>query len=146
MKFTCTVSINKPVEEVVALWGNEENRKEWQDGYLESVLLSGTDGIAGAKTRMTYLTGKHKVELIETILVNDLPREFTGLYEAKEMVNTMKNEFIPISEGKTNWTSTIEYTKFNGFVPRLMAYLLPGFFRKQAQKWHDQFKEFAERS
>ena len=33
---------------------------------------------------------------------------------------------------------------FNGFMPRLMAMLMPGMFKRQTQKWLDQFKVFSE--
>lgn len=33
----------------------------------------------------------------------------------------------------------------NGIMPKLMAKLFPGMFKKQSQKWMDQFKEFVEK-
>jgi len=38
----------------------------------------------------------------------------------------------------------IEYTRFNGIMPKIMAFLMPGVFKKQTQKWLDQFKMFTE--
>jgi len=93
---------------------------------------------------MHYQIGKRKLELKELILLNELPLEFKAEYTAKEMVNTMHSFFTPLSEDKTEWKSEINYSKFNGLMPKLMAYLMPGMFKKQAQKWSDQFKTFAE--
>ena len=144
MKFSCDIEIDLPINKVVELFNNPDNLKEWQDGFEGIEHISGTPGDVGAKTKMFYKSGKRNIVLTETILVNDLPDEFTGKYEAKEMVNTMKNTFHIISENKTRWNAEIEYTEFRGFMPKLMAKLMPGMFKKQVQKWLNQFKSFAE--
>ncbi len=82
--------------------------------------------------------------MTETILQNDLPHFSEALYEHKFMVNTMRSELKEVSPDTTEYTSAIEYTKFNGWLPKLMTFFMPGVFRKQVQKWLDQFKEFAE--
>jgi len=144
MKFSCTVHINAPIDKVIRLFDNPDNLKEWQDGFQGMEHLSGTPGVPGAKSKITYLMGKRKIELIETVLVSDLPREFTGLYEAKQMVNTMKNNFSAVSKTETRYSAEVEYTEFRGLMPKLMALLFPGMFKKQVEKWMNQFKVFAE--
>ena len=84
------------------------------------------------------------MEILETILKNDLPQEFTGLYEHKHMSNTMSNRFESIDENKSRWIADVEYTRFSGLIPKLLASLFPGMFKKQTQKWLSQFKVFAE--
>ena len=145
MKFTCTVEIEKPVDDVVRLFDSVENMKEWQDGFVSYEHLSGTPGEPGAKARLIYKAGKREMELIETITVKNLPQEFSGTYEHKHMVNTIKNSFTPLGPNKTRYDAELEYTKFVGFVPKMMALFMPGMFRKQTQKWLDQFRDFAER-
>ncbi|MGI9542546.1 MAG: SRPBCC family protein [Cyclobacteriaceae bacterium] len=146
MKFNCSVDIDLPVEKVVELFDNEENLKEWQDGLVSFDHLSGTPGTPGAKSKMVYRTGNRELELIETIIAKNLPEEFSGRYVAKQMENTMRNSFTSLGSEKTRWDAEIEYTAFHGFMPKLMAFLMPGVFRKQTQKWLDQFKVFAEGS
>ena len=107
--------------------------------------ISGTPGKPGAKSRIIYKTGKHVIDLTETIQVKNLPDEMTALYEHEHMVNTMSNRFSSIDKNRTKWVVEIEYTKFIGFIPNLMALLMPGIFKKQVQKWLDQFKAFAEK-
>ena len=145
MKFTCTVDVKLPIEKTIALWSDPRNLKEWQDGFISLSHLSGEEGKPGAKSRLLYKMGKREMELIETIQVANLPSEFIALYEHKHMTNLMRNSFTEISPGITRWTSEINYIKFNGFIPRIMSFLMPGMFKKQAQKWFDQFKEFAEK-
>lgn len=143
MKYTCTIDINLPIDKVVALWSNEAYFKEWQDGFESIELISGTPDTKGAKSKIIF-NGKHKMELLETIISNDLPNEKVGLYEHIHMTNTQTSRFIAINEYTTQYISEVEYTKFNGFMIKLMAKLFPGKFKQQSQKWMNQFKKFAE--
>ncbi len=146
MKFTCSVDIDLPVEKVVDLFDNSDNLKEWQDGFVGMEHISGTPGEPGATSKLTYKIGNREIELIETIVKKNLPDIFSGTYEAKAMVNSMKVRFESLSRDKTRYVCDIEYTRFNGFMPKMMAFLMPGMFKKQTQKWLDQFKSFAEKA
>ncbi|MDN5200245.1 SRPBCC family protein [Fulvivirgaceae bacterium BMA10] len=145
MRFICSVEIDLPVAKVIELFDNVDNIKEWQDGFVSYEHLSGTPGEPGATSRLVYQTEGGEIELIETIVVKNLPEEFIGTYEAKSMVNTMRNSFTSLGENKTRYDTEIEYTAFYGFIPKMMAFLMPGLFRKQTQKWLNQFKVFAEK-
>ena len=145
MKFKCSVEINLPLERVVELFDNPDNLKEWQDGFISYEHMSGNPGEIGAMARMRYKVGSREIELVETIVKNELPYEFTGLYDAKEMTNTMKNTFHVVSEKVTRYDADVEYLKMRGFMVNVMAKLFPGMFRKQVQKWMNQFRDFCER-
>ena len=85
------------------------------------------------------------MELLETITSNRLPDEFSAHYKHTRMENTMTIRFVEIEGGAaTRFECEVEYTKFNGIMPKLMGLLFRGMFRKQAQKWFDQFKAYAE--
>ena len=144
MKYQCTVHINLPIDKVVSLWSNEDYFKEWQDGFESIEYLSGTPNTKGATSKIIF-NGKHKMELLETIISTNLPNEKVGLYEHIHMTNTQTSRFIAIDEHTTQYISEVEYTKFNGFMIKLMAKLFPGKFKQQSQKWMDQFKDFAEK-
>jgi uncharacterized membrane protein len=144
MRFTSTVIIDAPREKVVQLFQDVSKFKEWQDGFVSLEHLSGLAGTLGAKSKIVYKRGKHVIELTETITVNYLPNEKSALYEHEHMVNTMKNRFTPLGAGQTRYDAEIEYTQIIGFVPRMMALLMPGVFRRQVQKRLDRFKTFAE--
>lgn len=145
MKFTCSVDIALPIDKTVALWDNPDNLKKWQDGFLGFESISGTPGQEGSKSKLLYKMGGGKMELLETVTKNNLPHEFSGLYEHKHMTNTMSNKFTALDANKTRWEADIEYIELKALVPRLMFNLFPGIARKQTQKWLDQFKEFAEK-
>ena len=145
MKFTCTIEINRPLEQVAALFLDDDKRKDWQEGFVSIEPLSGQPGTEGAKSKIIFRTKQGEQELIETITVANPPHEISGLYEHKHMVNTMKNRFRAVGEELTRYDAEVEYTEFRGFMPKLMAFLAPELFRKQVEKYLQQFKVYAEK-
>ncbi|MGH1433222.1 MAG: SRPBCC family protein [Lewinella sp.] len=143
MKYTCTIEINAPLEKVVSLWSNEKYFKEWQDGFESIKLLTGTPETQGATSRI-ILDGQQRIELIETILLANLPEEKIARYEHIHMTNTQASRFEALANSRTRYTSEVEYIKFNGLMIKLMAKLFPSKFKAQSQKWMDQFKAFVE--
>ena len=145
MKFNSSMVIQAPRDRVVELFSNPDNLSKWQDGYQRSEPVSGTPGQPGAQKKMFYSMGGREMELLETITSNDLPDSFSALYQHPAMENTMTSRFVEIEGGAaTRFECDVEYTKFNGFMPKLMSTLFPGMFRKQAEKWFVQFKAYAE--
>lgn len=134
-----------PADQLAALWADPNYFDQWQDDFQSVEMLEGKPGAVGAKSKLTYGHGKKKLELIETIISNNLPDEKTALYEHVQMTNTQTTRFEKLSDHLTRYTSEVEYTDFYGFVPNLMARIFPGVFKKQSQKWMDQFKVFAEK-
>ncbi len=145
MKFSGSIDIDKPQHIVAAFFADPQYLGEYQEGFLRKELVSGTAGQNGAVSKMYYQMGKGEMELTETITSNQLPEVFEGHYHHKHMDNTMKCRFIALSENKTRYTSEIEYTRINWVMPRLMAILFPGMYRKPAQRWMNNFKEFVEK-
>ena len=146
MKFNCSVTIDAPIDKVLDLFVDTENLKEWQDGFVRMEHQSGNPGEPGAKSLMVYNINNREIELIETIEVNNLPEEFTAVYEAKTMVNTMTSRFVDLMDGRTRYDAWLHYYQFNGLMPKIMAFLMPGMFRKQTLKWLFQFRDFVEKT
>lgn len=84
------------------------------------------------------------MELIETIIESDLPKVKTALYDHIHMSNTQTTRFESLPNGNTRYISEVEYLQFHSWIPKLMAWLIPGVFKKQSMKWMKQFKKFAE--
>ncbi|MFK8038207.1 MAG: SRPBCC family protein [Crocinitomicaceae bacterium] len=144
MKYTSKVDVDLPIAKTAELWNNPTYFKDWQDGFESIEHISGTPNSKGAKSKIVF-NGKRRIELIETIISSNLPDEKVALYEHIHMTNTQTTRFIKMGENKTQYVSEVEYTKFNGFIIKLMAKLFPGKFKAQSQKWMDQFKMFAEK-
>lgn len=145
MKFTCSVTINKPRETVVAFFENPDFLVEYQDGFIKKILISGEAGKENSVSKMYYKMGKGEMELTETVLKNDLPNVFLAQYHHKHTDNTMQSSFIVLDENTTQYDAEIHYTAFRGFVVKVMAFLFPSFFKKQVQKWLTNFKVFVEK-
>ena len=145
MKFKGSIDINKPRNEVVGLFADQTNLKEYQDGFIKKELVSGKEGEEGAVSKMYYKYGKRDMELTETIIANQLPDSFESFYHHKHMDNSMKCSFVALDENKTRYEYEFEYTRISWVLPKLIAVLFPGMYRKQGEKWMKQFKEFAER-
>lgn len=144
MKYTHEIEINLPINQVIELFDNANNMKHWQPGLVSFEHLSGTPGQVGAKSKLKYKMGKREIEMIETITVKNLPEEFSGTYEAKGVFNIVKNFFSPLGENKTKYISECEF-QFKGFM-KIIAFLMPGMFKKETAKYMKQFKEFAEKT
>ena len=144
MKYHNEIEINQPLTRVIELFDNPDNMKYWQPGLESFEHISGTPGQPGAKSRLKYNMGNRKIEMIETITKRNLPDEFSGTYEAKGVHNIISNRFIPLGDYKTKWLAENEF-QFSGFM-KLMGWLMPGMFKKQSQKFMEDFKKFAENS
>ncbi len=143
MKYTVEIEINLPIGRVIELFDDPNNLKKWQPGLLKFETVSGTPGQPGAKSRLVFKMGKGEMEMIETVTVRNLPEEFSGTYEAKNVFNIVKNRFLALSENKTKYISENEF-QFKGFM-KLIGFFMPGAFKKQSQKYLQLFKEFAEK-
>ena len=142
MKYRNEVKIRLPREKVVRLFDSEENLFKWQPDLISFEHISGDKGEVGAKAKLKYKMGKREIEMIETITVKNLPKEFSGTYEARGVWNKQVNSFEVIDEHSTRWTSVSEF-RCSGFM-KIMCWLMPGAFKKQTLKLMNHFKEFAE--
>ena len=142
MQYKNEILIHLPISKTVELFDNPDNLKHWQPGLQSFEHLSGTPGQPGAKSIIKYDMNGRKMELLETITVRNLPHEFSGTYETKGVFNIVKNFFYPKGENQCLIVSECEF-QFSGFM-KILAFLMPGMFKKQSQKFLEQFKNFAE--
>lgn len=144
MKYTCKIEINRPIHEVIELFDNVDNMYQWMKGLQSVEPISGVQGEVGAQMKLVFEMGKRKIEMIETITVKDLPREFSGTYDAKGVHNIVKNFFEPISDFKTLYITEQEF-QFSGIM-KVIGFLFPGAFKKQSMKYLEDFKEFVDKN
>lgn len=142
MKYTTEIEIGKPMDEVVALFRDPDHYKSWMEGLQSFKPLNGNLGEVGAKTQFHFKMGKREIEMLETVLTNDLPREYSVSYEAKGVFNIVTNRFKKLSETRTRYITNQEF-RFQGFM-KLLGWLMPGAFKKQSKKYLQDFKKFAE--
>lgn len=80
--------------------------------------------------------------MIETILTNDLPHEFSGTYDVANVHNIVIARFSPVSANSTLYQSVQEF-QFKGLM-KIIGLLFPRAFKKQSMKYLMDFKKFAE--
>lgn len=144
MKFICSVIINQPKEKVAAYFENPDYLGKYQEGFLRKELISGNPFEENTISKLYYKMGKGEMELTETVIKNDLPNSFLAQYHHKHTDNTMKSIFTSLDENQTRYDAEIDYTALRGFMVKLMAFIAPSFFKKQVQKWLNNFKTFLE--
>ena len=142
MKYANEIEIKLPRQKVIELFDNPDNMPKWQEGFVSFEPQSGKPGEEGSTAKLNYKMGKREVEMIETITKRNLPDEFNGTYEAKGVFNIVNNSFIVLDKNKTKWVSENEF-QFKGFM-KIIAFLMPGAFKKQSFKYMKDFKKFAE--
>ena len=141
--YTVEIDIDLPRDRVIELFDDPGNLYKWQTGLQSFEHLSGEPGQVGAKSKLVYLNGKHRVELIETITHRDLPDAFHGTYEWSGGGNTLENRFVELGPDRTRWISTCAY-EFRSPMLKLMGFLVPSMFRKQNMVFLRNFKAFCE--
>jgi hypothetical protein len=143
MKYTTEIGINLSRDKMLSLLENPQNMKHWQRGLLSFRQLSGKPGTEGAQMELEYRMGKRHLLLVETVLKWNLPDEFLMTYDAKGVHNIQKNYFEALGERQCKWVSQTDF-QFSSFPMKLMAWLMPGAFRKQSMAYLRDFKNFAE--
>lgn len=143
MKYTTEITIDLPRDEFIKKLDNPENMKHWQRGLVDYEHLSENPVVEGAQMTLKYKMGKREFEMVETIIKRNLPEEFHTTYDTKGVHNIQKNYFKE-EDGKTRWISESEF-QFSGFGMKVMAFLMPGAFKKQSMKYLQDFKAFAEK-
>ena len=142
MKYRLEIDIDLPRSRVIELFDNPDNLKHWQPELVSFSHRSGTAGQVGAQSILRYNMGGRECDMIETITVRKLPDEFSGTYEMKGIWNKIENRFVELGPNQTRWIVDNEF-RCTGLL-KLMAWLMPGMFRKQSLKFMQQFKSFAQ--
>jgi carbon monoxide dehydrogenase subunit G len=142
MKYKCSATINKPLQEVTAKFIDTNNLKHWQPGLQSYEHVSGQPGQPGAVSNFTFLMGKRKMVLTETILVNNLPDEFSVEFEGGSMKNIVRSYFKSIDENSTSYESDNEFDMKGAM--KILGWIMPGLFKKQSMVYVNNFKNFVE--
>ena len=142
MQYITEIEIALPREQVIELFDDVDNLYKWQRGLKSFKHLSGEAGQPGAKSELVFQMGKRTVEMIETIIVRDLPDTFSATFDAKGVHNVVENSFEDVDGERTRWVSRNEF-QFKGFM-KVIGFLMKGAFPKESLKHMQNFKAFAE--
>lgn len=144
MKYSNQVIIDAPIDKVVELFDSTDNAYKWMEGLKKHEQIEGKPGEQNSKMKMYFDLGKNKIEIVETILERDLPRIFNADYYSNYSTNNVVVSFEELDSSTTRYNSETTVTT-HGFMMKIMSWVMPGMFKKQSQKYMDDFKAFVER-
>lgn len=142
MKYTSEITIDLPRARVIDLFDDPNNLARWQEGLKSFEHISGSPGQPGAKSRLLFDINGRELEMIETVTSRDLPDEFSGTYDAKNVHNIVRNFFYEDGPNRTRWVTENEF-QFHGIM-KIVALFFGGSFKKQTAAFGKAFKKFAE--
>ena len=143
MKYTVAVEIHMARDKVVALFDDRANYKRWMPGLKSLERVSGVPGEVGSVTRLTFLWGRREMTMSETVLQRQLPDEVTLVYESPGSRNPSTHRFIALGPELTRYEQDSAFES-DKLMFKLMALVMPGWFRKHTLMYMTAFKEFAE--
>lgn len=153
MKYTVSIEIALPREQVAQLLADPAHLPKWLRGMVLHEPLSGVHGHLGTKSRVVLQMGQQTFEGTETITrrepadlraippgsVVHFDREIVG----EGMWSVVRDRLTEAGPAATLWVSESEY-RFSSWLMRLVGLLMPGAFRKQSLQNMQDFKAFAE--
>ena len=143
MKFRLEITINKPRSEVWRMFTAPENMNQWQPSLINTELVSGTTGQAGAVSKLTYKENEREFSLIEKVTYSEKLEQFDVIYENEFTDNPVKNKFVEHDENKTLWIIEANY-KFKTLLMKIMGPTMKKNFVRRTYRDMERFKEFVE--
>ena len=153
MKYTVSIKIAMPQEEVAQLLADPAHLPKWLRGLVLHEPLSGVHGQVGVRSQVVLQMGQQTFEGVETITrrepadLHAIPKG-SVVYFDREIVgegmwSVVRDRLTEAGPNTTLWESESEY-RFSSLLMRLVGLLMPGAFRKQSQQHMQDFKAFAE--
>lgn len=144
IKHSGYIDIDKPLQVVTDMFVDTKYLHEWQEGLIKKVLISGIENKDGSVSVLHYKNKKQEMELVETIVSNQLPHCIEATYHHKHMDNTMKCVFTALDAQRTRYEYYVAYTRIDWIMPRLFSILFPSMYTKPGERWMKNFKTFVE--
>ena len=153
MKYTVSIEIALPREEVAQLLADPAQMSKWLRGLVVHEPLRGTHGQVGTESRVVLRTGQQTMEGTETVTrrepadLHGIPHDIVVHFErelvAEGMWSAARERLTEAGPGTTLWESENEF-RFSSLPMRLMGLVMGGAFRKQSRQHMQDFKAFAE--
>lgn len=144
MQYTTEIVIKKPISEVIKNLNSTSNWKHWQEGLVSTAHISGVPNELGAKMKLNYRFGNLEMEVLETVIKQDFPKEFHAHYTTKGIRNIQKNYYESTQDGFTKWISHNVFETTN-LKMSMMLFFMPRAFKKQTKTYMTNFKNFVEK-
>src|SRR5690606_28339233 len=153
MKYTNSIEIALPREQVAQLLADPAYLPKWLRGLVLHEPVQGTHGQLGTESRVVMQSGQRTMEGTETITrrepadLHGIPNESVVHFDREIVVagmrSVVRDRLTEAGPETTLWEQESEY-RFNSLLMRLVWLLMPGSFHKQSQQHMQDFKAFAE--
>ncbi len=139
MKYKLSITIQKPIKEVVKLYANRGLLSQWQPGLMNSKQI---ENYPHPKYTHQLALGRRKIILTESILRNDLPEHYDIHFELKGLNSHVYNSFEETSAQTTRWHCETTY-HFKGLM-KIISLFNKSSLKKQSEMIMVNFKRFVE--
>ena len=137
------IRLDCPVDHAWETFSDRESMKLWVQGYDSMRHLSGEEEFAGAVYELTFVEGKRKVVMTQSITALEPPHYFAFEAAATGMQSRSSTRLSADGEG-TKIVAENEFFPTN-FLMRLLMPLMGGSIRKRIQSDFDRLKKLAEK-
>lgn len=143
-EYTKEIVIEKPMHEVVQLFGHHRNFTEWQPDLVEYDTFEGDPCCEGAKSRLKYKKGSGDfVKMVETVEKSNLPEEYKVKYDTDGVNTYQSHHFEAVTDHKTLYRLHAKY-ETDGLMKVAKALHLDH-FEKDTENFVKSFKQYAEK-
>ena len=142
MKHKAEILIDADLATVWRMFDDPDNMAKWQPALKSFTHRSGIPGQPDAVSELVYDENGKNVVMTETITARRDESFLGGSYESDWGTAVVFNHFEETAEGKTRWTSNLNY-RFKGFM-KIMALFMHRSIRNRSDRDMNRFKLFVE--
>jgi uncharacterized protein YndB with AHSA1/START domain len=142
MKVEHVVEIDRPRDEVWAVFDDPDLMVEWQGNLLSYEQAEGASDEIGSVSLQTVKNVGVKQELTVTLLERTAPELSSSRYEGAQVPFTVVNTFSELDDGSTEWHAELEVRL--GLVQKALAPILKPIMSELVQRNGRDFKKFVE--
>lgn len=137
-----SVVIDRPFDEVWAIFNKPALQPEWLDMMKSFKQVKGKDNAKGAVQTVVFTRESGDTELTVTVLKNDGAGHIVARYEGMQLPFVLTSTFGDVGDDSTEWHAEIE-VKLN-LLQKALAPILGGAMRELAENMGDDFKAYVE--
>lgn len=142
MKVHESVEIDKPFDEVWAVFDDPSKQPEWLDIMKSFKQVKGEGNARGAIQEVVFTRDSGDTELTVTILDHDPSGAVVARYEGMQLPFILTSTFSAVDEDTTEWAAEIEVKL--SLIQKPLGPVLKGAMSDLAQKMGSDFKKYVE--
>ncbi len=143
MEVEHAIVIERPLEEVWAIFDDPDLLLQWQSALVAYEQIEGDPGEDGSVSRQTIERSGREVELTVTVLDRREPEFMKMHYEGLQLPFEISNTFTSVDGNKTEWHAVID-VRLN-LMQKALGPVLKGPLADLTEQNGEDFKRFAER-